>query len=79
MSEIYFDHLSLLVQGLSLLNKSSISPHSDVPKSRNLLTKLVRDFQILYGVRNMTQNVHQLQDLSNSVENLGPLLQHAVD
>lgn len=45
----------------------------DVSKAENYLTEFVREFERLYGVRNMTLNVHLIQHLPENVRNLGPL------
>ncbi|KAE8751753.1 hypothetical protein FOCC_FOCC001602 [Frankliniella occidentalis] len=68
----YFDHLMLFVQGVALLNSSSVSDF-DLVRARLLLDKFVKDFQSLFGLRNMSHNVHKCLHLPLVVENLAPL------
>lgn len=72
MSAVYYDHLTILVEAISLLNGSSIS-HSDILKADELLCKFVKDFENLYGLRHMSFNIHLLRHLGAVVRNLGPL------
>ncbi|KAK3914472.1 LOW QUALITY PROTEIN: Phosphopentomutase [Frankliniella fusca] len=72
MKQEYYVHIALLVEGLSLLNSSSVS-HSDIMRADELLCKFCRDFETLYGLRHMTSNVHQLRHLSQSVLQTGNL------
>ena len=72
MSAVYYEHLTLLVEAISLLNGSSIS-HSDILKADELLCKFVKDFENLYGLRHMSFNIHLLRHLGAVVRNLGPL------
>jgi len=68
----YFDHLKLFVRGVALLNKSSVSK-DDIRESNNLLREFVKKFQILYGLRHMSYNLHLLLHLPSCVEQLGVL------
>lgn len=55
-----------------MLNKSSVSVN-EVGAAKTLLQSFVCDFQLLYGLRNMSFNVHCLMHLSDVVTLLGPL------
>lgn len=72
MKPEYYDHVCLLVDGVSLLNQSSVS-QDDLILADNLLCQFVKTFQTLYGIRNMTMNVHLLRHLALLVRRLGPL------
>lgn len=66
LPSLYFKHFLLLVQGVYLLTKSSIS-HSDINKANFCLSEFVRKFQDLYGISHMTYNIHQLTHLTQAV------------
>jgi hypothetical protein len=68
----YFKHLLLLVQGVYLLTKSSISS-ADLDKAAHCLSQFTQKFQVLYGKMHMTYNVHQLTHLVQAVIDWGPL------
>ncbi|KAK3917754.1 65-kDa microtubule-associated protein 2 [Frankliniella fusca] len=68
----YFDHLSLLVEAISLLNSPSISD-LDIQKADELLCQFTSDFQKLYGMRHMSSNMHLLRHLPQSVAETGNL------
>ncbi|KAK3925327.1 LOW QUALITY PROTEIN: putative eukaryotic translation initiation factor 5 [Frankliniella fusca] len=68
----FYDHLMLLVEGISLLNKSSVSS-DDIKLSSTLLNQFVAEFQELYGIRHMSHNLHMVIHLPHNVQNLGPL------
>lgn len=68
----YFRHILLLVHGVFLLTKSSIS-HSEINRAQASLCKFVKDFQLLYGEAHMSYNVHQLNHLTQTVIDWGPL------
>lgn len=72
LPEVYFVHLQLLVEGAGRLNKDSVSPE-DVQISIVLLNKFVADFQMLYGLRHMSYNVHLVRHLPEAVLDTGPL------
>ncbi|XP_034253671.1 uncharacterized protein LOC117652688 [Thrips palmi] len=55
-----------------LLNGSSISD-ADILRADELLCQFVQQFEVLYGVRNMSFNVHLLRHLAECVRNIGPL------
>ncbi|KAJ1528946.1 hypothetical protein ONE63_007314 [Megalurothrips usitatus] len=67
----YFEHFVSFVKAISILNSSSVSP-GDIEISSSLLTQFVR-FQILYGKRHMTHNIHMLLHVSANVDYLAPL------
>ncbi|CAB4019393.1 Hypothetical predicted protein [Paramuricea clavata] len=68
----YFKHLLVLVQGFYLLTKSSISS-ADLDKAAHCLSQFTQKFQLLYGKKHMTYNVHQLTHLVQAVIDWGPL------
>ncbi len=68
----YFKHFLLLVEGVYLLTKSSIS-RSDINKAYMCLSMFTRRFEVLYGKIHMTYNVHQLTHLAQTVIDWGPL------
>lgn len=68
----YFHHWMLLVYAMHVLMKSSIT-QSDIRSARFALLKFCLQTQSLYGVENMSYNVHILQHVCDSVENWGPL------
>ena len=68
----YFKHLPLLVEGVYLLTKSSISP-ADLNKASHCVLKFAKNFQVLYGKMHMSYNVHQLTHLVQAVIDWGPL------
>lgn len=72
MDQVYFNHFKLLVLGVSLLCKDSVS-EADIALSQNLLDEFVRRYEQLYGLRHMTFNVHLLRHLPGAVRELGPL------
>ncbi|KAE8741261.1 hypothetical protein FOCC_FOCC013216 [Frankliniella occidentalis] len=67
----YFDHFLLFVQGVSLLNSSSIS-EEDLVLASSLLEQFVQKFEQLYGVNYMTHNLHMCMHLARCVKLLGP-------
>lgn len=67
-----FENYLCLVQGVALLNSSSISPE-DIKLSDLLLDQFLYGFQTLYGRRHMSHNIHMISHLPRSVECLGPL------
>ena len=68
----YYNHFALFVKGVSLLNSSSIS-EADLVLSSLLLSQFVMEFASLYGVRNMSHNLHMCLHLERAVRFLGPL------
>lgn len=72
MQPVYYEHFSLFVAGISLLNSDSIS-NIDVNVASNILHKFVSEFEVLYGVKNCSINVHLIIHLPKCVLALGPL------
>ncbi|KAK3923500.1 tRNA wybutosine-synthesizing protein 4, partial [Frankliniella fusca] len=72
MTEVYFEHFKKLVCLISLLNQASVSLQ-DVELARSLLRSFVHDFQELFGVRNMSFNIHCLRHLPDVTLAFGPL------
>ncbi|XP_049519334.1 uncharacterized protein LOC119445535 isoform X2 [Dermacentor silvarum] len=72
----YLHHWSLLVSGVFLLLRNSVTK-ADVDQSTRLLTEFVVNVQFLYGKSAMTYNVHQLLHIPKSVLLFGPLWTHS--
>lgn len=72
MQEQYFNHHMLLVQSISLLNSSSVSENM-IKESRRLLNEYVKQFEVLYGKKHLTCNLHLLRHLADEVIKFGPL------
>ncbi|KAE8738233.1 hypothetical protein FOCC_FOCC016292 [Frankliniella occidentalis] len=72
MSDLYLNHHMLLVSAVFLLSQQSISPRQ-INQASLLLNKYVLEFEVLYDLRFMGINVHQLTHLSQCVDDLGPL------
>ncbi|KAK3925530.1 ADP,ATP carrier protein 1 [Frankliniella fusca] len=72
MKDVYFHHFVLFVDAISLLNGSSVS-EIDILKADGLLQQFCEEFEKLYGVRNMTFNLHLLRHIPECVRRLGPL------
>ncbi|KAK3911570.1 Protein TIC 214 [Frankliniella fusca] len=68
----YFEHFILLVSGVAMLNSNSIS-QEDIQIANSLLTSFVQKFEILYGKRHMSHNLHMLLHLGQNVNYLAPL------
>lgn len=68
----FYNHFALFVQGVALLNSSSIS-EEDLVLSSLLLNQFVSQYASLYGAENMTHNLHMLLHLERCVRLLGPL------
>ncbi len=68
----FYNHFLLLSEAVYTLSQKEIS-YSDVRKAIVLLEKFVEDFERLYGIVNMTFNVHQLLHLGQCVYQWGPL------
>jgi hypothetical protein len=68
----YWTHYCKLVSAIAILSQESVSP-TQLAAADSLLHAYVSVFQILYGLRFMTMNVHQLLHLKMVVENLGNL------
>ncbi|XP_053398926.1 uncharacterized protein LOC123537936 [Mercenaria mercenaria] len=72
LSEEYYLHFILFVEGVYLLLQSSISK-SDLSRAKLLFLKFCAQIDYLYGVRHETSNLHCLLHLVEKVEELGPL------
>ncbi|XP_070384883.1 uncharacterized protein [Dermacentor albipictus] len=72
----YLEHWGLLVKGMFLLLKDSVSL-LDIEHSARFLTEFVVGVEFLYGQKNMTYNVHQLLHIPKSVVLFGPLWAHS--
>ena len=68
----YYDNFLFFLEGVAILNSSSIKPE-DVVRARMLLDKFVREFEVLYGLRHMSFNVHMIRHLDQCVTKLGNL------
>ncbi|KAK3908821.1 50S ribosomal protein L25 [Frankliniella fusca] len=71
MKQVFFHNFKLLVAGVSLINKQSVSL-ADIAEAKCLLTQFVLDFEELYGLRHMSFNTHLVLHLPSVVEALGP-------
>ncbi|XP_052130279.1 uncharacterized protein LOC127751196 isoform X1 [Frankliniella occidentalis] len=71
MKQVFYHNFKLLVAGVSLINKQSVSL-ADIAEAKCLLNQFVIDFEELYGLRNMSFNIHLVLHLPSVVEALGP-------
>ncbi|CAG5071513.1 Similar to ninaC: Neither inactivation nor afterpotential protein C (Drosophila melanogaster) [Cotesia congregata] len=76
MKKEYFEHWTLLVDGISILVKQSIAK-SEIIYARQCLISFINGVETLYGKKHVSYNVHQLAHLPESVENWGPLFTHS--
>jgi len=72
----FLTHWALLVDGVSLLLTDSISP-GELEYCENVFKQFVVDFQTLYGMNNVSFNVHLCLHLTASVRCWGPLWTHS--
>lgn len=68
----YYNHYMLLVDSISVLLKDSIS-EEDFNNSRSKLDRFVAKFQELYGLEEMTYNVHLTTHIVDCCRDYGPL------
>lgn len=68
----YMKHLAKLCQAIYIYNSDSIS-FSQLQEAQTLLQDFVSDFEVLFGIENMSFNVHLLRHIPTTVENWGPL------
>lgn len=68
----YIRHFRLLSSSVYTLSKECVSI-SEISDASFKLNEFVNNFEILYGVSNVTVNIHLLRHLAKSIENLGPL------
>ncbi|XP_043472593.1 uncharacterized protein LOC122505177 [Leptopilina heterotoma] len=76
MKEEYFQNFQLLVGAIHILCQQSVSIQM-IGEAKRLIQEFVSTFQTLYGLRNMSCNVHLLLHLPEVVEKLGPLWQYS--
>lgn len=72
MPKRFFEHYCLLVAAVEKLCKSGIGER-DLMTANELLSQFIRKMQHLYGIEEMTYNIHQLNHLVDSVATSGPL------
>ena len=72
LPEDYWNHYALLVVSIYYLLQQSIS-EEQLANSEKMLKKFCMQFEILYGRRYMTANVHNLLHLTDCIRELGPL------
>lgn len=72
MDPIYFEHFSLLVTGITILNSSSIL-NEQIDEAHRVLEGYVSRFEYLYGLRHMTCNLHLIRHLPDDVRKFGPI------
>lgn len=72
MEDDFFNHHILLVHAITILTSDSIKP-DDLKEADRCLKQYVTDFESLYGLENMTLNVHMLLHLARTAEMFGPL------
>ncbi|KAK9976617.1 hypothetical protein ABG768_021822 [Culter alburnus] len=68
----YWNHLFLLVFALHILLQQQVKI-CEVSVAEIALKKFVIQFEMLYGIKNVSFNVHLLTHLAESVRNWGPL------
>lgn len=68
----YIDHYKLLVLAIYLLSQQSVS-RSMINLAETLLREFCSRFESLYGLRNMSCNLHSLRHLPEVVRRTGPL------
>lgn len=67
-----YTHFCLLARSIFLLSKEGVT-FDELQAAESALLLFVEHFQILYGERYMTLNVHQLVHLTDCVRHTGPL------
>ncbi|KAH9367113.1 hypothetical protein HPB48_014749 [Haemaphysalis longicornis] len=72
----YSRHYSLLVRGIALLLKDTVSD-DDITESTKCIVRFVVGVQFLYDEAEMTFNMHQLLHLPKSAAMQGPLWAHS--
>lgn len=72
MDQEFFNHLKLLVCGISMLCRSTITLE-EIDQAEEILRVYVEEFERLYGVEHMTINVHMLLHFAKKVRELGAL------
>ena len=72
----HLDLLTSLSGAAYILNKNSISIE-ELKEADQLLRKYMKGFQILFGTKNMSFNIHLLSHLISTVKNWGPVWAHS--
>ena len=72
MPALYCNHYMLLVYSIYVLSQPSISDES-INLSEQLIHEFVMQFSDLYGLKNMTCNLHSLLHLPQNVRDFGHL------
>ncbi|XP_057335690.1 uncharacterized protein LOC130674389 [Microplitis mediator] len=72
----YINHFALLSQAIHYLNSDSVTM-VDLETAGRLIEKYVTKFEELFGLENMSYNIHLLTHLSTTVKNLGPMWVHS--
>lgn len=72
MHKKYFDHLVLFILFVRTLTKNKLNDN-DIKLCEFYIEKFVEDFQNLYGIENMTHNLHSHLHLPSQCFNFGPL------
>ena len=67
MDTLYIKHYLLFVCAIDILNGVSIDMQ-DLNLARNMLVLFVSEFPSMYGLNNMSYNVHQLLHVADTVE-----------
>ncbi|CAD6216535.1 GSCOCG00011351001-RA-CDS [Cotesia congregata] len=68
----YIKHLALLAQAVHYLNSDSITA-ANLEKAAHLLEKYISQFEELFGLENMSYNLHLFAHLIITIKNLGPM------
>ncbi|XP_044578533.1 uncharacterized protein LOC123261105 [Cotesia glomerata] len=71
----YIKHFTLLSQAVHIFNKDSIS-RTDLEHAGNLIEQYVTQFEELFGLNQMSYNIHLLTHLARKIKNLGPMWVH---
>lgn len=71
----YLKHFALLSQAIYYLNQASITV-DELNKAEILITQYIEDFEQLFGIENMTFNVHLLRHLPETIRNWEPMWAH---
>lgn len=72
LADVYVQHFRLFSSAVYLLSKSRIS-RIELNVARGKLEQFVRDFQNMFGQKEMVMNVHLLTHIAKCVEVSGPL------
>lgn len=72
LPQVYYDHYYLLVSSITLLLQEEICAEV-FEKCAAMLQKFVKQFEQLYGIKEMTYNVHLVTHLVDCCRDYGPL------